>query len=96
MPFDRDIHELLQATKAASRAPLENVKRQLEGDLERLERLVHEGEQRVVRMRRMVEHQRAQGRDSRTAEDLLQTCEDLLAQKKVFLTTLRKYRTTPT
>jgi hypothetical protein len=79
MPFDRDLRNLLRATKALARSPAENIRRQLEDQLAMLERSVREGELRVARQRQLVRLLRIQGKNAKLAEDLLVTFEDALA-----------------
>ncbi|HLG89409.1 MAG TPA: hypothetical protein VKZ79_19695 [Alphaproteobacteria bacterium] len=74
MPFDRDLRDLLRATKALARSPAENVQRRLEDPRAMLERYARAGELRVARQ--LVRLSRLQGKNVKLAEDLLITFED--------------------
>ena len=89
MPFDRDLRDLLRATKAMSRSPAENIQRQLETDLEMAERHVREAEARVARQRRIVEYQRASGEVSSLSEEILEEFERALVHHRLHLSRFR-------
>ena len=95
MPFDRDLRDLLRATKELARAPAEGIRHQLASDLERAEHDVWEAEQRIVRQREIVEYWKAHGANSQLAEQLLRTFEDLLDRQRSHLNRLRALQKRP-
>jgi len=62
---------------------------QFETDIETMRRHIREGEVRVEQQREMVLQLREQGADSKLAESLLSSYEDLLAQSRVLLDRLQ-------
>ena len=84
-----DLRELLRAVKSLARSPAEEIQRQLEDDLEIVQRHVREGEARIARQRKIVERHRAEGLDSSLSEEVLQNFEEGQANRIFRLMTLR-------
>jgi hypothetical protein len=99
MTNDRDIQDLLKATKAFARSPREEIdrelrkskaQRQLESEIEMAERHVQEGIERVERQRKVVLRLREKGFNADLAETLLGLLEDALAQQRLHLQRMRQ------
>ena len=99
MADERDIRDLLKATRAFARSPRDDIarelrkskaERQFENAVEMAERHVREGAERVERQRSVVLRLREKGFNSDLAESLLILLEDTLAEQRVHLVRLRK------
>ncbi|HLG90214.1 MAG TPA: hypothetical protein VKZ79_23830 [Alphaproteobacteria bacterium] len=99
MTNERDIQDLLRATKAFARSPRDEIdrelkkskaQRQLENDIEMAERHVREGIERVERQRSVVVRLRQKGFNADLAEALLSLLQDALSEQRLHLERMRQ------